>query len=446
MGSLKLRLAVGLGASLLVLLGLQYALVSGAISGTAERYLADGLSHRAETLIGALEWEADGPELEVPDAAYQRPYSGHYYRVEAGDEAFRSRSLWEAELPMPELAVGERRQWRTDGPQGQRLLVRAVAVRARGEPVRVAVAEDLSPLHAEVRDFQWRYALIALGVGAALLTLQWGLLAVGLRPLERLREQVAALARGERRELDGDVPAEVRPLVAELNRLVRVLEDRLQRSRRATGNLAHALKTPLTRLFQLAEEPEMPPAVAARLRDPAAQIRERIDRELKRAKLAGGSPAQRFDPGREVPALIRVLERTYAERAPAIAYEGPPPGQAFGEREDLIELLGNLLDNACKWARSQVVVRVAVDGGGLALTVADDGPGVPAEQRAALTERGGRVDEQVAGDGLGLAIVNDLVAAYGGSLRFATADLGGLAVHVALPARTTGASDDEADA
>ncbi len=433
MSSLKLRLAASLAGSLLVLLGVKYLAVSAAIYDTAEGYVAHRLRHEAQTLIGAVQQRQEGPELDLADAAYQRPYSGHYFHVETRGEAFRSRSLWDTDLDLPGLAVGESRQWRMEGPQGQSLLVHATAARKRGEPVRVAVAEDLGPLHADIRVFQGRYGLLSLGVVVALLALQWGLLAFALRPLGRLREQVAALGRGERQALSGPVPAEVRPLVDELNRLVRVLTDRLERSRRATGSLAHALKTPLTRLFQVADDPDVPADVARRVREPAQQLRERVHRELKRAQLAGGSAAQHFDPGREVPALIRVLERTHGEGAPQIAYEGPAAGTGFGEREDLLELVGNLLDNACKWAQDEVRVGVALDGAGFRLRIEDDGPGVSPEQRAVLTERGGRLDEGVAGDGLGLAIVQDLVAAYRGTLRFGTAELGGLAVYVELP-------------
>ena len=433
MRSLQGRLAAGLALSLLLLLGLQYALVSGAIRDTAEGYIADRLRHDTDNLLAALQWGPEGPSLAAEDALYQRPYSGHYYRIEAGGESLRSRSLWEGRLPLPAVGLGEVRRLRATGPQGQPLLLRVAGLRKEGRTVRIAVAEDLSPLYRDLRAFQWRYGLVSLAVGAGLLGLQWALLALGMRPLGRLREQIGRLERGERSALSEAVPAEVRPLVRELNRLLEVLDERLQRSRRAMGDLAHALKTPLTRLCQAAEEGCADPELRRRLLEPAEQIQQRIDRELKRARLAAGAPGQRFDPGRELPALIRVLERVYAERGLRLRYTGPDPGLAFADREDMLELAGNLLDNACKWARSEARIRVEAQPAP-ALIVEDDGPGVPPEHREALTRRGVRLDEAAEGFGLGLAIVGDLVAAYRGRLDLETsADLGGLAVRVTLP-------------
>lgn len=432
--SLKLRLAVGLSLSLLLLLGGQYWLVSGAIRATAEDYVASRLRHDTEGLLAALRWQPDRVRLAASDTIYRHPYSGHYYRIQAGERTLRSRSLWEADLPLPEVAVGASRRLHVSGPDNQPLLVRVAAFREGDRTVRIAVAEDLTPLNSDLAAFQWRYGLVSMAVAAALLGLQWLLVAVGLRPLRRLQGEVAALERGERQALSEDVPAEVRPLVTELNRLLGVLGERLTRSRNALGNLAHALKAPLTRLFQAAEAAPVRdhPALRDQILEPAQTIRERIDRELSRARLAAGSPGQRFDPGREIPALIRALERIHADRDLAITYHGPEPGTAFGDREDLLELLGNLLDNACKWAESRVTVTAAIDGG-LALTVADDGPGVSEAQRDQLTERGTRLDEVGEGHGLGLAIVGDIVSAYGGRMTFSRSpDLGGLAVHVKL--------------
>jgi signal transduction histidine kinase len=433
--SLKLRLAVGLSLSLLLLLGGQYWLVSGAIRATAEDYVASRLRHDSESLLAALRWAPDGPRLAATDTIYRRPYSGHYFRIQAGERSLRSRSLWEADLPLPEVAVGASRRLHVTGPQDQPLLVRVAAFREAGRTVRIAVGEDLTPLNADLAAFQWRYGLVSAAVAAVLLGLQWLLVALGLRPLRRLQGEVAALERGEREALSEDVPAEVRPLVTELNRLLGVLGERLERSRNALGNLAHALKAPLTRLFQAAETAPVSddPALHEQILEPARTIRERIDRELGRARLAAGSPGQRFDPGRDIPGLIRAVERIHADRELTIAYHGPDPGIAYGDREDLMELVGNLLDNACKWAASEATVTAALEGG-LTVTVADDGPGVPPDRRDRLTRRGARLDEAGEGHGLGLAIAGDIVAAYGGELTFGeSAELGGLQVTAFLP-------------
>ncbi|MEF8793372.1 sensor histidine kinase [Thiohalorhabdus sp.] len=435
MSSLKLRLAVGLSLSLLLLLGLQYWLVSGAIRDTAEGYVAERLRHDTEGLLAGLTFGPDGPRMTASDAIYRRPYSGHYYRVQVGDRIIRSRSLWDADLPRPEVAVGEVRRRHADGPRDQPLLVRSAAFRKSGETVRVVAAEDLSSLKDELTAFQWRYALVSLAVAAALLAIQWALIALGLRPLSDLRDEIGALERGDRQGLSEDVPAEIRPLVRELNRLLGVLGERLERSRNALGNLAHGLKSPLTRLFQSAEDPAIATDGEPRqeILEPARAIQDRIDRELGRARLAAGAPGQRFDPGREIPALIRTMERIHADRNLTIRYHGPDPGTPFGDREDLLELAGNLLDNACKWATSEVRVTLALDRG-MDLTVADDGPGVPVAHRDGLLGRESRLDETAEGQGLGLAIVGDIVEAYGGRLELGESPtLHGLAVHVVLP-------------
>lgn len=434
--SLKVRLSLALSVSLLLLLGTQYWVVSGAIRATAEDYVASRLRHDTDGLLAALQWGADGPLLrDVDDSIYRRPYSGHYYRIRTDGQDLRSRSLWDAELPLPEVLEGEVRRLYRTGPQDQPLLVRVAAFRKEGHTVRVAVAEDLSPLRADLRAFQWHYGLVSLVIGLGLLGLQWGVVALGMRPLRRLGTEIQRLEAGEQESLSGDVPSEVRPLVGEVNRLVGVLGGRLERSRNALGNLAHALKTPLTQLFQAAEDPGTVPDPERRQRilEPAEIIRGRIERELKRARLAAGAPGQRFLPDREIPALIRVLERTHADRGLDFTYAGPGAERPFGDREDLLELTGNLLDNAAKWARFRV--RVSVDQvAGLTLTVEDDGPGVPVERAGELTRRGARLDEEREGHGLGLAIVRDIVDAYGGELRFRPSEsLGGLAVTVSLP-------------
>ena len=435
--SLKTRLSLGLSASLLLLLGAQYLVVSGAIRDTAEAYVASRLRHDTETMVALLRWEGSRPVLpqEAVGTIYHRPYSGHYYHLEVTGKDLRSRSLWDSELPVPPVAVGESRRLHATGPQDQPLLVRTAAYRKEGRKVRIAVAEDLSPLRADLHNFQWLFGLVSLAVGAALVAVQWGMVAAGLRPLRRMRREIGLLERGERTALSEDVPAEVRPLAREVNRLVGVLGERLERSRNALGNLAHALKTPLTRLFQAADHPGLAdrPGLRSEVLEPAERIRELIDRELGRARLAGGSPGQRFDPAREIPALVATLEKIHAERGLAITSEVPADKGFHGDREDMLELLGNLLDNACKWAAEKVRVAVA-SGPGLDLTVEDDGPGIPKERRSALLARGGRLDEEEEGHGLGLAIAQDIVAAYGGRLELGrSAELGGLRVRVVLP-------------
>jgi signal transduction histidine kinase len=266
-----------------------------------------------------------------------------------------------------------------------------------------------------------------------LLVLQQRLVSRLFEHLEKVRNEVRAVARGDAGQLDEEVPSEVMPLVREVNRLLQLLGQRMQRSRNALGNLAHALKTPLNLLGQ--DLDELPPGeLRNRLQHQAEQIRGLTERELRRSHLSGGgAPGQQFDAAAELPSLIQALRRMHGGKHLDIR-SGTLPSQPLPlDRDDMLELLGNLLDNACKWARQVVLVAVEHPGGAR-IRVEDDGPGVADEVLQQLTDRGVRIDEQVAGHGLGLAIVRDVVRLYGGTLHFdRSPTLGGLRVQVDLP-------------
>ncbi len=263
---------------------------------------------------------------------------------------------------------------------------------------------------------------------------QHAVLRVSFRPLARIRDAVAALGAGTTKRLSEDVPEEVLPLVREVNRLLQTLARRLARSRHALGDLAHALKTPLQILADdLARDPVIP-AAAADAHAQAEQIAALVERELKRARLAGDSaPAERFAVPDDLGDLCATVRQLYRDRGIEIDYIVTGVVRPFGDREDLQELLGNLLDNACKWARRRVRVRVA-GRERIKITVSDDGPGIDSAAIAVALARGARLDESCSGYGLGLAIVGDIVAAYQGQIDFRRdAELGGLAVVVNLP-------------
>jgi signal transduction histidine kinase len=258
-----------------------------------------------------------------------------------------------------------------------------------------------------------------------------------LRPLERVREQIAQLQQGRRTELDSQVPQELEPLVAQVNHLLSHTEDTLKRSRNALGNLGHALKTPLAVLVSLSEREELrdQPELQATLREQLAQIRQRLERELGRARLAGEAlPGAHFDCAAELPGLFSTLGMIHSHGL-NLEWQAEPGLCLPWDREDLLELLGNLLDNACKWADAEVRLSLVQEGEGYRLWVDDDGPGIAPERREAVLGRGTRLDEQVAGHGLGLGIVRDMVEAWGGSLSLEDSPLGGLRVAISLPGR-----------
>jgi len=441
MPSLKGRLSIGLAASLVLLLGLQWWVAAWAIERLTTEQLLSRMAHDAESLLAGAHFDAEGRLALDPariNAVYQRPFSGHYYVVAAGAQIAASRSLWDAALPSIILEPGQVDTRNVDGPQRQPLLLRAAGYRKQAQALTVAVAEDLAPLHAGLRRFQVIYGALSAAVLAALLLVQRMIVGRGLAPIEAVRDNLARLERGEAARIDAAAPAEIEPMIAELNRLLGTLDKRSRRSREALGNLAHALKTRLAILNQLADAPELAdrPALRDTLRESTEAMRRIVERELKRARLAGSAmPGQRVDLEAEIAVLARTLGMLYGDKSPVIDWEVAPGAQFAGDREDLLELLGNLLDNACKWCTHRVSLTVT-RGDGLCFVVEDDGPGCAADMLDALTARGFRADESRPGSGLGLAIVRDIVEGYDGRLVFGrSAALGGLRVEVSLPPR-----------
>ena len=352
------------------------------------------------------------------------------------DAVQRSRSLWDHQVALGPVAPGERRVLELAGPQQQSLLLLAAGYRKEGRPLTVAVAEDLAPIERTITRYQWATALLALAVLVGLMLAQRTLVRRAFRSLDGLREDVRRVENGEASGLREDVPDEVRPLVREVNRLLTLLEQRLQRSRNAVGNLAHALKTPLTLLLQQVDGDALHDRAEARvaLRQQAERIQDLMERELRRARLAGaGAVSRHFHPSRDVPALLDALRRMHDRDGLRIEAGHLSDLAVPLDDEDMIELLGNLLDNACKWAASTVRLALHFDGA-LRMRVEDDGPGLADADAEQMLERGTRLDETRTGHGLGLAIVRDIVTLYGGRLALErSAALGGLCVEVTLP-------------
>ncbi|MFZ6048874.1 ATP-binding protein [Pseudomonas sp. CR3202] len=435
MRSIQRRLSLGL-VGVLLLVGLVLAQTSLWLFDLGlRRYLAEGLRSEAELLLSALVRGPNGIQLDEKrlNPAHQQPYSGRYFIIELGEEPWRSRSLWDAELPMPQqqgLVEGL-----LHGPAEQKLLAWRGDYRRFGRQVRIAVAQDYTPVLESFRRVQWTG--FALGVAGLLLILALQRFTVrrALRPLEEVRQQTAQLQQGQRSELDSRVPEELEPLVAQINHLLSHTEDTLRRSRNALGNLGHALKTPLAVLVSLADREELRgyPELQATLREQLEQIEQRLARELGRARLAGEAlPGAHFDCAEELPGLFSTLALIH-DRGLDLDWDAPEGLRLPWDREDLLELLGNLLDNACKWAETQVNLTIRGEANGYSLIVDDDGPGIAEDQREAVISRGARLDEQVAGHGLGLGIVRDIVESWHGRLSLQESPLGGLRVRIELP-------------
>ncbi|GFM53216.1 ATP-binding protein [Pseudomonas capsici] len=439
MKSIQRRLSLGLVA-VLVVVGLVMAQTSLYLFELGlQRYLEAGLRKESESLLVALVRGPAGIQLDEQrlSAAYQRPLSGHYFRLDFTEGYWRSRSLWDFELPKP-VGAGLHSDLEL-GHTGQSLLVWSADYRKFGQQITVTVAQDYTPVRASFQRMQQ----IGLGFGLAALILVLVLQRVtvrrALRPLETVREQIFQLQQGQRSQLDNQVPLELEPLVAQINHLLAHTEDSLKRSRNALGNLGHALKTPLAVLLSMAssEQLDANPALRKTLHEQLENIRLRLERELNRARLSGDAlPGARFDCDAELTSLFSTLRMIHGEHLDLI--NDVQSGLHLPwDREDILELLGNLLDNACKWADSEVRLNIEPQGQGFTLLVDDDGPGIPESRRAEVFSRGTRLDEQITGHGLGLGIVRDIVEAWGGDLQLLTSPQGGLRVRIDLPERTS---------
>jgi signal transduction histidine kinase len=437
--SIQARLSLGL-ISVLLIVGLVLAQTSLWLFEVGlQRYLESGLRNDSELLLVALVKGPNGLQLDEHrlSPGYQRPYSGHYFRIDFEEGHWRSRSLWDLELPQPDQdgLYANLKLEKSD----QSLLLLHKEYRKFGQQISITVAQDYSPVKAS---FQ-RVQQIGLGLGLAalilILVLQRVTVRRALRPLDKVRAQILQLQQGQRSQLDDQVPLELEPLVAQINHLLAHTEDSLKRSRNALGNLGHALKTPLAVLISIAEGKryDVPAPVRQTLREQLQQIQHRLERELNRARLSGDAlPGSHFNCDAELPGLFSTLRMIHGEHLDLI--NDVSAGLTLPwDREDVLELLGNLLDNACKWADSTVSLNIRHQDQSYWLLINDDGPGIPEVRRDEVLGRGSRLDEQVDGHGLGLGIVKDIVESWGGTLQLLESPSGGLQIRIQLPDRNT---------
>jgi len=259
----------------------------------------------------------------------------------------------------------------------------------------------------------------------------------GLSPFTELRERLASVRDGRARRVDGHYPSEVQPVVDDLNALLDLRDQTVKRAIAKAGDLAHALKTPLAVLAHEAEVADGAGQgeLAAVMRQQIERMRRQMDYHLAHARAAasGAAPGAHCSVLASAEGLARTLLRLHADRGLSIEVEADAAHVVRVEREDLDEMVGNLLDNACKWARSRIVIASASSGPAIVITVDDDGPGLETSMREAVLQRGVRADEAAPGSGLGLAIVRDLAELYGGSIALGPSPSGGLRARLQLP-------------
>lgn len=450
-GSLRLRLLAATLATLVLALVGAHAWLAGLFRDQVLRQFDQALTQQLDQLAARLEFDDQGLPVIGPrglsDPRWERPYSGLYWQVERLPDAaprrgvLRSRSLWDAELALPKDALADGAVHRHDvpGPRGEPLRAVERSLQAGGPADarwRLIVAGDLHDATAAAERFDGVLALSLLGLGVLLALAALAQVAVGLAPLRAMQRGLQRVRSGRDQRLTGRYPAEVQPLVDEFNGVLERHAQAVERARAQAGNLAHALKTPLSVLGQAAREAgpgPLPSLVGEQVHAAERQLQWHLARA--RAAATQRMPGQRTPVQPVVQTLLRTMDRLHADRHLDLDADDVPADLAFaGEEPDLQEMLGNLLDNACRSARSVVSVRATRAGDTLHLAVEDDGPGVPPEQRAAVLQRGVRLDESRAGSGLGLAIVLDLARLYGGDLVLDAAEAGGLRARLTLPA------------
>jgi signal transduction histidine kinase len=436
--SLAGRLLLTSLAGLLVVLGAGGIALSYAFSRSVETAFDLRLAAWSDALVSSLSVDAGRVVLERPlgDPRFQRALSGWYWVV--GDDAaplLTSASLWDAALRVEaEDEEGDRRGGpavrRAVGPRDQRLraLVLAVTLPGREQPLRVVVAADTEELQREIDRFDVLLAVSLAALGAALLGLVGIQLRLALRPAQRLTADLAEVRRGHRTRVGEDAPRELVALADAVNDLLAHDAELVERARTQTADLAHVLKTPLS--LVMAEAGELADDRGRRISGHAEAMRRHIDRRL------GGAYPRTAVAGKRIPlrpvveGIVQTLSRLHPARE--IELDAAEDLMFPGPREDLEEIAGNLLENACKWARRRVRLRGRGDANGLELCVDDDGPGLEPPEREEVLERGVRLDVTAPGAGLGLGIVRDVAAAYRGRLRLDASDLGGLRAVVTL--------------
>src|SRR3954447_8750257 len=452
--SLATRLFLSATAWVVVILLITGIVLSSAYRAATERAFDRRLNLYLRTLIAEVATPDEPPDHQfqsLGEPLFELPLSGWYWQITRTDsekaEVRASRSLWDKELPKLEergayLPAAGIRLGYVEGPEGQtlRAVERPVDLGTDGKFL-VSVAGDASEIFDETRSFDYYLGgtFTALGIVLVLTTIFQ--VRFGLAPLKRISDSIADIRSGRAERLEGQFPVEIAPLARETNALIDANREIVERARTHVGNLAHAIKTPLSVIVNEASIHSADP-FATKVLEQADVMRNQVAHHLERARIAARltviGTITEVAPVAE--ALRRTMEKIHRGRGLVIEAKADPQAKFRGERQDLEEMAGNLVDNACKWASSRVFIEVLVDPPSkpdappmLRIIVDDDGRGLSAAERAQVSRRGQRLDESKPGSGLGLSIVVDLAALYGGSLTLGDAPIGGLRSELLLP-------------
>ncbi|HXX09065.1 MAG TPA: sensor histidine kinase [Pseudolabrys sp.] len=453
--SLALRLFLSATAWAVVILLITGIVLSSLYRQAVERAFDRRLGVYLRTLVADVASPEEAGEKfpqSLGEPLFELPLSGWYWqvtRVDPGKSEVRSsRSLWDGGLPHLQdygIAAGPdgSREGYVAGPEDQRLRLveRNIDLGDEGHYL-VAVAGDAAEISGETRSFDQALIITFSILAAVLLLTTTFQVRFGLAPLKRITDSLAAIRAGSAERLAGKFPEEIAPLARETNALIEANKEIVERARTHVGNLAHALKTPLSVMVNEATAHGDEP-FAKKILEQADIMRDQVARHLERARLAArltvvGSVTE---VAPVVTALARTMEKIHRDKRLAIEVHADGQAQFHGERPDLEEMIGNLVDNACKWAASRVVIEVVrerpdpeSDRHIVRTIVDDDGRGLSPSEREQVAKRGQRLDETKPGSGLGLSIVLELAALYGGSLTLSTAPVGGVRAELVLPA------------
>ncbi|MBI2253398.1 MAG: sensor histidine kinase [Proteobacteria bacterium] len=438
--SLTLRLMAAAALWVLPVLALAGFLLGWAFRTHLESQLDAKLSDYQRELLAAASIDDSGNLVldYIPaDPRFSRVFSGWYWQAAMGGKVVRqstSAGPMEAGALNQLSAVDGITDLYGPGQRELRVYRRDVTLPRGTAPVTILVAAPCDELEADMAQFATHIFIIMATLGLTFLIAIYLQVGFGLRPLGFLRREIAAIRNGRAERLSSSFPDEIAPVVEEVNALIDHNRQLIDRARNEAGNLAHALKNPLSVLsHEIADlEPARRAALAAQLDSISGQV-ERILQRIRAAGPSAGGNAP-VDLAEIADDLTFSLGTIYRERCLDLRFE-IAPGTAFaGDRGDLVEILGNLCDNACKWARSRVTVRAGRRDDRLAVAIEDDGPGIAAGERENVLARGQRLDERVPGSGLGLDIVHEIVTLYRGRLNLSDSALGGLRVELDLPA------------
>jgi signal transduction histidine kinase len=448
--SLAFRLFASAAAWTLVVIPAAAILLVSLYRQAVERNFDARLNVYMTSLVASSTPETgDAPQdpANLGDPIFSIPFSGWYWQIKPLKGAVRplyvSDSLLDQQLELPSqdgVASDDtltRRSY-APGPDDQKLRIVEREIRPSGpdaEGYSYAIAGDAAEIDADLAEFTTMLILALAVLGLGLVAATFFQVRFGLLPLRAIRQDLAAIRSGEAESLEGELPDEIKPLQTELNALIQSNRDVVERARTHVGNLAHALKTPLSVISNEARVHEGP--LSAKVVEQAEIMRTQISHHLDRARVAARSGVI-GDVTAVIPvleALKRTLDRIYGERDIALTLEPGPDLNFQGEKQDFEEMVGNLMDNACKWAKGEVGVSAkrGADGASFVITVDDDGPGLNEAERDRAVQRGQRLDESKPGSGLGLSIVADLAHLYRGEFQLRPSPKGGLRARLTLP-------------